>query len=332
MKDGIIDGAASVAARATEAIWRRADFAAPVDANLSRTIVLRAPEAIVQGRIGIATDALGWLSALPRQEWFAEDTVALPVRGTVRVTALRRTVEAAHDGDGAFGAATGRRLRYRVLSEVAERDGRITDIWRVTDRAAILDALDLSPERWAAAALAEDADAAPFTPALDVPSAYAGQGARDGPGAEFADLVERAMEGAFALFEGRYAPGAELALPGGRREYGPNAARAFWLGLRAAIPDGRFEVHHRAGLEAPGMCPRVALRWSLTGKHGGWGALRNEVAWPTRSGPGLRTPDAVPGRSIARYARKAFVCAGGSANISLDSCNQTRTTGRRRQH
>ena len=35
----------------------------------------------------------------------------------------------------------------------------------------------------------------------------------------------------------------------------------------------RSEVHHRVGREDPLMRPRAAIRWSLTGRHDGWGAL-----------------------------------------------------------
>ena len=43
-------------------------------------------------------------------------------------------------------------------------------------------------------------------------------------------------------------------------------------GLRAAFPDARFTIDHVIGREDPLMPPRSALRWSLHGKHSGWGA------------------------------------------------------------
>ncbi|SFD54660.1 nuclear transport factor 2 family protein [Roseivivax sediminis] len=273
MKDNWTEAAAEgVAAHAAEAIWRQADFAAPVDAHLAKNVVLRAPEAVVQGRMAVATDALALLAALPDQTWYPEDAILDRPEGGAIVTALRRVVEARHDGAGLFGAPTGRRVRVRVMTETAERDGRISDIWRVTDRAALLSALGQTPEGWAHAALkARDPEAQPLTPALDLPAAHAGRGAASGWGAVWADLVERAMEGAFGLFEAQYAPGAELSYPGGQSTHGPAAARGFWMGLRAAFPDGQFEVHHAMGAEAPLLPPRAALRWSLTGRHDGWG-------------------------------------------------------------
>ncbi|UMA63751.1 ester cyclase [Roseivivax marinus] len=256
-----------------EAIGRDADFGAPVETALHRNVVLRAPEAIRQGRVAVATDALAPLSALGGQTWFREDSMSRRARGGVRVSAARHVIEARHDGAGLYGPATGRRLRTRVLWTAASKDGRLTEIWRVTDRGGIFAALGLDPERWAADMLAHrDAEAEPLMPALDEPAMFSDPGDRDGWGAVWSDLIERAMEGAFGLIDDQYDPAADLALPGTAAQ-GARAARSFWLGLRAAFPSARFEIAHRMGVEAALMPPRAALRWSLTGRHDGWGAF-----------------------------------------------------------
>ena len=43
------------------------------------------------------------------------------------------------------------------------------------------------------------------------------------------------------------------------------------MGLRSAFPSATFTLHHSIGIEAPLMPPRAALRWSLDGRHDGWG-------------------------------------------------------------
>ena len=44
------------------------------------------------------------------------------------------------------------------------------------------------------------------------------------------------------------------------------------MGLRASFPDARFTIDHQIGREDPRLGPRAAIRWSLHGKHDGWGA------------------------------------------------------------
>lgn len=43
------------------------------------------------------------------------------------------------------------------------------------------------------------------------------------------------------------------------------------MGLRAAFPSAEFRIEHVIGREDPLMPPRAAIRWSLHGKHAGWG-------------------------------------------------------------
>ena len=48
-------------------------------------------------------------------------------------------------------------------------------------------------------------------------------------------------------------------------------AARFWTELRASFPSAVFAIDHRIGREDPLMPPRAALRWSLRGRHDGWG-------------------------------------------------------------
>ena len=45
------------------------------------------------------------------------------------------------------------------------------------------------------------------------------------------------------------------------------------MGLRASFPSATFTIEHQIGREDPLMPPRAALRWSLNGKHDGWGSF-----------------------------------------------------------
>ena len=53
--------------------------------------------------------------------------------------------------------------------------------------------------------------------------------------------------------------------------YSWSAVEAFWLGLRASFPNADFTIEHQIGREDPLMPPRAAIRFSLHGKHDGWG-------------------------------------------------------------
>jgi hypothetical protein len=50
------------------------------------------------------------------------------------------------------------------------------------------------------------------------------------------------------------------------------------MGLRAAFPSAEFTIHHSIGREDALHPPRAAVRWSLWGKHAGWGRFGTPTA------------------------------------------------------
>ena len=50
-------------------------------------------------------------------------------------------------------------------------------------------------------------------------------------------------------------------------------AAAFWAMLRSSFPQARFRVEHTIGRVDDFMPPRAAIRWTLEGRHEGWGAF-----------------------------------------------------------
>jgi len=70
-----------------------------------------------------------------------------------------------------------------------------------------------------------------------------------------------------------YDRAVQVEYPGGVTGHSHGAVDAFWMGLRASFPDATFQIDHQIGRDDPMMPPRAALRWSLTGKHSGWGTF-----------------------------------------------------------
>jgi hypothetical protein len=81
------------------------------------------------------------------------------------------------------------------------------------------------------------------------------------------------MAGDIAVIRAEYDRACNLAYAGGNFAFGWSAADQFWMSLRSAFPDAAFNIEHVIGRNDPLMPPRAALRWSLNGKHAGWGAF-----------------------------------------------------------
>jgi hypothetical protein len=113
----------------------------------------------------------------------------------------------------------------------------------------------------------------PLTPANEISGPYTGRGNDNPWGARLADLLTRIMAADFAAIPATYDRAAQLEYPGGVTGHGPGDADRFWMTLRAAFPDAIFTLHHVIGRDDPLMPPRAAVRWSLYGRHSGWGGF-----------------------------------------------------------
>jgi hypothetical protein len=164
-----------------------------------------------------------------------------------------------------------------VIADCHAKANMIDDEWLIRDQGAVVRQMGLDAERFAydqiAAEGGPEACRKPFSPAIDVPGPYTGTGNDDPWGARYADLLRRIMGADFAAIPAEYDRACQLEHPGGVTAHGPGAADRFWMGLRAAFPDAVFTVHHAIGREDPLMPPRAALRWSLHGRHAGFGAF-----------------------------------------------------------
>lgn len=240
-------------------------------------ILVRSPASVVRGNAGVIGATMATLSEFPDRTLLGEDVIwcGTPEEGMLSSHRLLST--ATHTGDGAYGKATGRRLAYRILADCHAIDNRIDDEWLIRDQGAIVRQMGWDPVDFARDLIAReggpDKCVRPLTPANDIEGPYTGRGNDSEWGARLADIVTRIMNADFTVIGREYDRAAQLEYPGGVTGHGWTDADRFWLGLRAAFPDAAFTIHHAIGRDDPMMPPRAAIRWSLHGRHGGWGAF-----------------------------------------------------------
>ena len=111
----------------------------------------------------------------------------------------------------------------------------------------------------------------PYTPANEAVGPYQGSGNDNEWGQKYADILTRIMNADFTAIPDEYDRAANLEYAGGVSTFSHDGADEFWMGLRASFPNAEFKIHHMIGREDPMMSPRAALRWTLHGKHDGWG-------------------------------------------------------------
>ncbi|ABV93973.1 conserved hypothetical protein [Dinoroseobacter shibae DFL 12 = DSM 16493] len=240
-------------------------------------IVVRSPASVVIGNQGVIAATMATLAEFPDRTLLGEDVIwsGTPEEGMLSSHRLLST--ATHLGDGVYGAATGKPLVYRIIADCHARNNQIDDEWLIRDQGAIVRQMGWEPKAFAADQIAREGGpevcVKPLTPATDRVGPYTGRGNDNEWGARYADLLTRIMGADMAAIPEGYDRACQLEHPGGRTGHSFGAADRFWMGLRASFPSAEFRIEHQIGREDPQMPPRAALRWSLHGRHDGWGAF-----------------------------------------------------------
>lgn len=266
----------------TREIWdeHRADAVATYFAD---DMLQRAPSGLIRGRAAISNAVLATLAEFPDGAYLGEDVFW--ARNTKKdadgriglVTSQRATCLATHSGSGLFGEPNGTPVRFRIMSERWCAQNQVQDEWTVRDHGAIVRQLGRDPAEWARDLIAREGGpnhcADPLSPETDIDGPYGGQGTKDAVSSQLADILKRIMSGELGVVAEQFDRSVETGYPGGETSIGQLGVERFWLGLRSAFPSAGFRIEHRIGMEDEQSMPRAAIRWSLYGKHDGFGAF-----------------------------------------------------------
>ena len=232
---------------------------------------------IQRGNQAVIAATMATCNEFPDRELLGEDVIWSGDPDTGLLSSHRIITTATHSRDGAFGPATGKRFTVRVIADCAAKDDTIFDEWLVRDYGGIVRQLGMNPKTYAAELIAREGGpetcSKPFTPVMDVDGGYHGTGNDNEWGTKYASILTKLMEKDFNIIEDSYDRAVNTEYPGGVSGLSFGSVRDFWLGLRSSFPDAAFKIHHQIGMDADMLSPRSAIRWSLDGKHSGWGTF-----------------------------------------------------------
>ena len=258
----------------TKEIWEDRGIAT-LHHYYSPDIVVRSPGSVVIGNEKVIGATMATLAEFPDRALLGEDVIwsGRPEEGMLSSHRILST--ATHLADGVYGKASGKKLQYRIIADCHAINDQINDEWLIRDQTAIVKQIGWDAKEYAADLIAReggpDACVRPLTPATDRPGPYKGRGNDNEWGAKYASILERIMGADMAVIPGEYDRAVQSEYPGGETGHGTGPVDRFWMGLRASFPDATFTIDHQIGRDDPTMPPRSAIRWSLHGKHDGWG-------------------------------------------------------------
>jgi len=260
----------------TKEIWEDRGIAT-LHQYYSDDIVVRSPASVVIGNQKVIGATMATLAEFPDRTLLGEDVIWSGTPDEGMLSSHRLLSAATHTNDGMYGRATGKPLVYRIMADCHAVNNQINDEWLIRDQGAIVRQMGWDPKGYAVDLIAREggpeACVQPLTPKTDQPGPYKGCGNDNEWGAKYVDILTRLMAADMALIPRDYDRAVVTEYPGGLTGHSHCSVDAFWMGLRASFPSAEFKIDHVIGRDDPMMPPRAAVRWSLSGKHDGWGAF-----------------------------------------------------------
>ena len=260
----------------TKEIWEDRGIAT-LHEYYSKDIVVRSPGSVVIGNENVIGATMATLAEFPDRTLLGEDVIWSGTPEEGMLSSHRIITTATHLKDGMYGAATGKSLTYRIIADCHAINNQINDEWLIRDQGALVRQMGWEPKQYAADLIEREGGPEhcirPMTPAIDQPGPYKGRGNDNEWGAKYADILTRIMGADMAVIPAEYDRAVQTEYPGGKTGHSHGSVDQFWMGLRASFPNAEFKIDHQIGRDDPMMPPRAAIRWSLHGKHDGWGSF-----------------------------------------------------------
>ena len=243
----------------------------------AENIPVRSPMGIQRGNQEVIASTMATVHEFPDRQLYGEDVIWSGDPDSGLLSSHRLITTATHSQDGAFGPATGKKFLVRVIADCAARNDTIFDEWLIRDYGGIVRQLGGDPKAFAHQLIVDEGGPAkcakPFTPDQDMDGGYHGTGNDNPWGVKYANLLTRIMDKEFSLITEQYDRAVLAEYAGGQSGISHAFVEQFWVGLRASFPNAQFTIHHQIGMDADMLSPRAAVRWSLDGKHEGWGSF-----------------------------------------------------------
>lgn len=262
--------------RITQEIWEQRGLATLHD-YYAPDIIMRSPGGIIQGNVPVIHNTMESLAEAPDRHLLAEDVIWSGDDEAGFLSSHRVLSHGTHTGFGRMGAPTGKPFVVRAVADCAAKDNVIYDEWLTRDNSGLLLQLGIDPLDSVRQGIQSEGGPEkakrPFHPSKDIEGRYKGRGNDNEWGQRLGDVLTRMMNADFTVVQSAYDRAARVEHPGNRTGWGWAFPEADWMALRSSFPSAEFKIEHQIGREDPMLSPRAAIRWSMLGKHEGYGAF-----------------------------------------------------------
>jgi predicted ester cyclase len=269
----------------TREIWEDRGIGGKLDRHYAPNCLVRAATGLAADNKDVTAQTLATLHQFPNRQLVGEDVIWIDNGDGSFLSSHRLTSVMRHEGDGIYGAATGRIVKSRIIADCVFRDQQMSEEWLVRDQAAFARCMGVTPRDMARDICDRDlrtrGEITFYTPQRDLPGSYVPPHHDDPELDTYRDGWKHIWDvKETSAIRDLYFHGAAVGVPGGHTLFGHAEYDRLVIGYLSSFPDARFEFQSSIVNRDPGRPTRVATRWSLAGTHGGFGHFGEPTGAP----------------------------------------------------
>jgi len=266
--------------RITHRIWEEKDIGYIYDTYKHNSRVVDG-YGLQYGRDKIVSDTVHTINAFPNIRLYADEIVWAGDDEVGFHTSHRTVIKGDNTGFSRYGPPTGRRIELWCIANCVALENEIFEEWVLYDNADMVRQLGFDLQEMAREIGNQRADAQVSAPSFE-PERLPGQGKpayldyQQGQSLDVPDFLHSTYHNVLnrrmlRTIKESHAPNLRTLSSNGRRFYGRHQYQAFLLSLLATFPDLAFQIDDLYWMGNDNDGYRTAMRWSIVGRHNGWG-------------------------------------------------------------
>ena len=240
------------------------------------------PVSISRDVENVVSSTLATLHMFPDRILLGEEVIAKEYDDGVFYSSHRILSTMTHMGEGTFGRPSFKPVKTRTIADCVCKDEVIIEEWMVRDQSAIVKDIGLCPEEFGRALGKSMLEHKTLLDAQEYVNIWKGGPVSKEPqniSKEIASgmediLVHGNINRVFTLHD----RAAYSYMPQSVHLNGTDEIAKYFTSLSVCFSEASFEVHHY--IEEANEPNQIALRWTLSGKHSGFGLYKSPCGEP----------------------------------------------------
>ena len=252
----------------THEIWENKQINSIHD-YYSEDVIVRSPRNTTYKCKDVIESTKDTLNQFPNRQLIGEDVIWSGDYKNGILSSHRILSTATHIGNGFYGKTTGKKIRYRVIADCFIVDNKVIEEWIVRDESSILKQIGFTPKQFVEMKIKkmifDKSNLNSISNAFDFKNPV--ENSFNKYTEIYISNLKKLILKDFNFIIKYYERSAQTLWPGGKIYYSYEQIKKIWSNFLNCFEDLELIIHFFSGITEPNLSPRVALRWTIKGKH-----------------------------------------------------------------